>query len=358
MPLTLSRGQISMIKLVRYDAACRALAEARNVDEVKDIRDKAVAIAAYARQCKNKDLEADAYEIRKRAERRLGEVMAAQPKATGGNFNKEKLRVSKKPVTLADAGIDKNLADRARKTAAMPDAEFERVIAEGREEVKKSVERAAEAKTARKEKHRNIRARAISTPELLGPFPLIYADPPWKWGHFGERDKENEEGKGRTPDQHYETLSHEQLISFAIEGKLIREIAHRDAALLLWCTSSNLPRALDVMEAWGFEFKSSSTWVKFKDGKIQRGMGLVFRNAHEILLYGTRGNMPGPQYQPPSVFLYPRARHSEKPPEIRKEIEKMYPDFDAKTRLELFARDRVKGWTPFGFEVPMAEAAE
>ena len=63
----------------------------------------------------------------------------------------------------------------------------------------------------------------------LGPFSLIYADPPWKWGHFGERDKENERGKGRTPDQHYPTLTYDT------------------------------------------------------------GMGLVFRNRHELLLYGTRG---------------------------------------------------------------------
>jgi hypothetical protein len=75
-----------------------------------------VAINAYARQCKNKDLEADAFEIRKRAERRLGEMMDAQPKNEGGRPSKN--RVLEKP-SLSDAGIDKNLADRARKAHAM-----------------------------------------------------------------------------------------------------------------------------------------------------------------------------------------------------------------------------------------------
>jgi N6-adenosine-specific RNA methylase IME4 len=105
------------------------------------------------------------------------------------------------------------------------------------------------------------------------------------------------------------------------------------------------------MAGWGFEYKVSAVWVKTKaDGNPCTGLGFVFRNAHELLLYGTRGNMPGPQYNPPSVFFYQRGEHSAKPPEIRKEIEKMFPDFDETTRLELFARDKIVGWTTYGFE--------
>jgi N6-adenosine-specific RNA methylase IME4 len=210
----------------------------------------------------------------------------------------------------------------------------------------------------RAKKHQKIASTASAQPKLssqalVAKVPLIYADPPWKWGHFGEKDKENEAGKGRTPDQHYPTLTYDEIEQFLVEGKSVKDITAKDAALFLWCTSANFQHALKVMDAWGFEYKTHAVWVKTNDeGKPLGGTGLIFRNMHEPLIYATRGKMPGPQFQPGSVFLYPRGRHSAKPPEIRKIIEKMYPDFDAKTRLEIFSRDDVPGWTHYGFEAP------
>ena len=118
-------------ELTHYDTACKAVAAANSVDEIKDIREKAEAMRTYARQAKNKQLEIDASEIRFRAERRLGELMEAQRQIVGlAPAGRPKEIGSEpdpiiKPLTQAEAGIDKHLADRARKYAAIPSDVFE-----------------------------------------------------------------------------------------------------------------------------------------------------------------------------------------------------------------------------------------
>lgn len=130
--------------LARYEAACRAIADARSVDEVKAIRDTAEAMRAAAHIAKNKQAEIDMAEIRFRGERRLGELMTAQREAgllRAGNPNGFSENPLDKPVTLAEAGIDKNLADRARKFAAIPDDEFDGIVGDWREKVEAENER-------------------------------------------------------------------------------------------------------------------------------------------------------------------------------------------------------------------------
>lgn len=126
-----------MSELTKYNAARKALAEARSIDEVKDMRDQAVAMGHYARMAGDREMEADAAEIRMRAERRLGEMIAEQ-KATVGLAKGAKgigpiagyQKTHNGPPTLADAGIDKNLANRARKAARLSEQAFmERVAA-------------------------------------------------------------------------------------------------------------------------------------------------------------------------------------------------------------------------------------
>jgi hypothetical protein len=126
-------------ELARYDAACRALTEARSVDEVKDIRDKAVAMACYARQAQNRSLEADAVEIRMRATRRLDELRREQRETVGLSAGTrgsrvKGARVDEKP-TLASQGIGKNLAQQARVLGKLSDENFEAAVTEARANV-------------------------------------------------------------------------------------------------------------------------------------------------------------------------------------------------------------------------------
>lgn len=122
-------------ELVRYDAMCRAIAEAYEVDEVKEIRDKAKAIEVYARQSKNTEAETQACRIRLRAERRMGELLASMEKAKGSlkrGADKPPPRSSSATTgakTLSDLGLTKNESARAQQLASVPRVTFEEALA-------------------------------------------------------------------------------------------------------------------------------------------------------------------------------------------------------------------------------------
>jgi ParB family chromosome partitioning protein len=124
-----------------YDAAKRAVAKARSVDEVKKIKQEAEQRRAYAKIAKDKVMLIDAEEIRARATRRLGQLMQAQAATVGlakgarvKGTKRGTTRVFRQPASLAEAGIDKNLADHARKLCKLDDDAFEAKVEEWRED--------------------------------------------------------------------------------------------------------------------------------------------------------------------------------------------------------------------------------
>ena len=116
-----------MSALVLYEAARNALAEAHRVDEVKDIRDKAEAMAAYARQAKDSELIQYATEIKVRAERRCGELLARTEKNKGAATPSNDTRAS--TPTLRDMGLTYDESSRYQQLAAMPAEHFETAVA-------------------------------------------------------------------------------------------------------------------------------------------------------------------------------------------------------------------------------------
>lgn len=116
----------------RYDAMCRAIDAAYEVDEVKDIRDKARAMEVYLRQAKNTEAERRACEIRLRAERKAGQLLAEKDKAVSPGWNQYKGRsddTTDQPATLRDLGISKQQSSDWQRLAAVPEDRFEAALA-------------------------------------------------------------------------------------------------------------------------------------------------------------------------------------------------------------------------------------
>jgi hypothetical protein len=155
-----------MTALIRYEAARSALAEAHRVDEVKDIRDKAEAMAAYARQAKDQDMILWATEIKVRAERKAGEMLT-QAKASGDRASRGKPAADSNSATLHDLGIAPHNATRWQKMASMTEDRFETAVAMAKDTAGQVTTafmlRAAEkAKPTRGKKAGGKRAKALA----------------------------------------------------------------------------------------------------------------------------------------------------------------------------------------------------
>jgi site-specific DNA-methyltransferase (adenine-specific) len=112
-----------------------------------------------------------------------------------------------------------------------------------------------------------------------------------------------------------------------------------------------LPEALDVMQAWGFEYKTTAfTWIKkTKNGKLAWGMGRYTRSNPEIILLGTKGKpLKVQNHGIHSVIEAPAQKHSVKPKEVQEKIVTLLGD---RPRVELFAREIVPGWDAIGNEI-------
>jgi hypothetical protein len=115
----------------RYDAMCRAIDAAYEVDEVKDIRDKAIALETYSKQARNKEAERRAREIRLRAERKAGKLLRAMKKAKGAaqpGIGRAGGTRSDGPTALRDLGISKEQSSNWQKLADVPEDEFEAAL--------------------------------------------------------------------------------------------------------------------------------------------------------------------------------------------------------------------------------------
>jgi len=169
-------------------------------------------------------------------------------------------------------------------------------------------------------------------------FQTILADPPWQFTNRTGKMAPEHKRLNR-----YSTLSLHEICEIPVPLA-----ADTPSHLYLWVPNALLPEGLEVMKAWGFNYKSNLIWHKVrKDGGPDgRGVGFYFRNTTEIILFGIRGHMRtlDPGRTQVNIIRTMKQEHSRKPDELYKIIENCSPG----PYLELFARGTRKKWVAWG----------
>lgn len=306
--------------------ARQTLALARSIDEVKNIKDKAEALRAYAKQAGlTLEMQNDCAEIKLRAERRAGEMLEEQVSAGNPQFlHNERI------VPLKEIGISEIQSHRWQLEAEIPEETFEQFITEtkaGAEELTSRGVLAIALKLRRQTQIQNV-------PDLpLGKYQVIYADPPWAYDNTRLRG---------SAESHYPTMTVNEIVE-RVKKEDIDSLTEDDVVLFLWVTSPFLPEGLELCKKWGFEYKTSFIWIK--DRSTYGKLGFYNYGQHEFLFVATRGScLPRWKSLVPSLIVAPKGKHSAKPELVYEVIEGMYPG----PYIELFARERRANWESWG----------
>lgn len=172
-------------------------------------------------------------------------------------------------------------------------------------------------------------------------YGVIYADPPWAYRVWSQK------GNGRSAESHYSTMSLDKIKTLPVG-----ELADKDCALFMWITFPLLKEAWNVVEAWGFTYKSVAfVWVKQnkKTPSLFWGMGYWTRANAEVCIIATKGSPKRQSRAVHQIIMSPIEQHSKKPDETRERIVALMGDVP---RIELFARQKTEGWDVWGNEAP------
>ena len=170
-------------------------------------------------------------------------------------------------------------------------------------------------------------------------FSTLLADPPWQFTNRTGKMAPEHKRLNR-----YETMKVQEIKDIPI-SLAVKEPAH----LYLWVPNALLSWGLEVMEAWGFTYKTNIIWYKVRKdgGPDRRGVGFYFRNVTEMLLFGIRGKNARtlkPGRTQPNIIISRKREHSRKPDEQYDIIE----GCSWGPYLELFARGTRTGWIAWG----------
>jgi len=196
-----------------------------------------------------------------------------------------------------------------------------------------------------------VKRRQLLLPPAV--YDVIYADPPWEYS--------NVLPQWGAAEIHYDTMSIQALCTYIDDkGTRIQDKFAENSVLFLWVTNPFLRDVFQVIDAWGFQYKTNLVWIK--TGLKKPGSGFWLRGRHELLFICSRGAfVPDQAGKEPigsviegGLVLYADVEEHSKKPDITYElIEKMYPEGKY---LELFARNGRKGWTSWGNEITRGSA--
>lgn len=177
-------------------------------------------------------------------------------------------------------------------------------------------------------------------------YGAILADPPWPFENWSEK------GEAKNPNQHYETMSLEEIAALPVG-----HYAAPDCALFMWITKPLLPMAFPVLQRWGFRYATVAfTWAKRsrRDRSWHFGSGYWTRSNAELVLLATCGQPTRKSRSVRELVVAPIREHSRKPDDVRERIEQLVDG----PYCELFSRSRRKGWECFGNEVGKFDGEE
>jgi N6-adenosine-specific RNA methylase IME4 len=209
-------------------------------------------------------------------------------------------------------------------------ATTEREILEAANRIR--AEKTEKRREERKAKHEVMCSEPPSLVDLPCRFDLVYADPPWRY-EFNQTDN-------RVIENQYPTMALEDICAMPVG-----DVTISNAVLFLWATFPKLEEAFQVVNAWGFKYRTAIVW-----DKVRMGQGIYTRQQTELLLIAIKGEMYSPERDYAGNFrslvsIERSQNHSEKPKEFYGIIEGLYPDC---TKVELFARNKRDGWFSWG----------
>lgn len=171
-------------------------------------------------------------------------------------------------------------------------------------------------------------------------YNIIYADPPWNYSS----DPKSKRGIWGLAHHRYETMDIEDLKKIPIQN-----ITDDNCILFMWATFPNLQQALDLIKAWGFEFKTVAfVWEKLdktNNTPKKYGLGWYTRSNCEIVMLARKGKFNRKSAAVQQIVKSTISKHSEKPNEVRNRIIKLCGNIP---RIELFARTKIHGWDTWG----------